>query len=191
MPHGLCHFTVNARNLASDRSEVPASDASRVVKWIRKNNFLVPCIYLEVQKLCCLHYNMLLHIPGLEPYPTPSSVQFSNSSGLEIQVWHAPQHGVRRGHGTASPRTERTLNLAAGWREKASSPLAALVAALHQSSLFFDRAKDHFSPKHKCVCEDNAVRGVGSQPHGHQEHLLIGLLLPRQRQYAFSALHHP
>lgn len=26
-PHGLCHFTVNAGNLASDRSEVPASNA--------------------------------------------------------------------------------------------------------------------------------------------------------------------
>jgi len=70
-PHGLCHFTVNARNLANDRPEVPASHASRVVKWVRMNNFFIPCIYLEVQKLCCLHYNVLLHIPGLEPYPTP------------------------------------------------------------------------------------------------------------------------
>lgn len=71
VPHGLYHFTVNARNLASDRSEVLVSDASTVVKWIRMNNFLVPCIYLEKQKLCCLHYNVLLHLPGLETYPTP------------------------------------------------------------------------------------------------------------------------
>lgn len=69
MPCGLCHII--ARNSASGRAEVPASDASWVVKWVRKNNFLVPCIYLEVRKLCWLHYNMMLDIPGLEPYTTP------------------------------------------------------------------------------------------------------------------------
>lgn len=145
MPHGPCHFTVNA----SDRSEVPATDTSSKMDEKEQS----PCS-LQVQKLCCLHYNVLLHTPGLEPYPTPLPL-----SNIKIPLVHRynfdmPCNMGSGDHGTASPRTERTPNLAAGWSKKTFYLFAALTAALYQSSLSFDRAKHHFSANRvgKRVC---------------------------------------
>lgn len=187
MPHGLCHFTVNA----SDRSEVPASDTSS--KMDKKEQFSCS---LQVQKLCCLHYNVLLHTPGLEPYPTPlplSNIKIPlvyrynfdmpcNMGSGEIMVQHFQE---QRGHwiwlqvGAKPPSLRLQLQ-----QLRYTSPLYLLT---EQNTISLQTGWG----KESAVCRQ-CWRGEGSQPYRRQNSL-TGLLLPRQRQrqYAFSTLHHP
>lgn len=84
-PQGLCHFTVNSRNLASDRSEVPASNATSKTD----NKEQCPCsfhLFGGAEAMLSACYAAVSHPRPRILSNTSSSVQFNNSSLLEIQV---------------------------------------------------------------------------------------------------------
>lgn len=111
-------------------------NASWAVKWIRRNNFLVPCIYLEVQKPCCLPCNVLFDIPSLEPYPTPlppSNLLTPLVRSGEITLQHLQK---QKGHQS-------------GCMVDGKGIFSLCNSGSPTPVLFFGIAKDHFSPKHK------------------------------------------
>lgn len=150
MPCGLCHIT--ARNLESVRAKVPASDVSWVVKWVRKNNFHVPCIYLEVQKLCCLHYNVLLTSQAWNPiqhlylHPILKLLWLRDSSLMWPVMW-----GQERSQYSTSKNGKDTKT---GCMVDGKGLFSPCNSGSLIPVLFCDTAKTiPFSPKHKGVCE--------------------------------------